>query len=153
MYKKLLLTAFAAAATAGSFAAPEITVSSNPALPTKNLIGTADFGKGVLGSWSVNSPKNRDLVTVDKTEGIGDKLSMKIAGDPARTPNAYHRLRAAATFKAGEPYYIRYYSKRVDSNPKNRGGCSLAFYPVKGGKYNYAPTPEHIAGDCDWAEY
>ena len=153
MNRKFLLTAALAAAAAGCFAAPEITVSSNIALPSKNLVDTADFSKGVLGSWVINSPQNRDLVVIDKTDGQGDKISMKIVGDPARSPNAYHRLSPAVPFKAGEPYYIRYSAKRSGSNPKLRSAASLAFPPTGGGKYKYAPTPEHIAGDCDWAEY
>ncbi len=153
MNKKLLFSSAIIAAAATGFSAPEITINSNPALPTKNLLSTSDFSQGVLGSWSINTPDNRALVSIDKTEGIGDKNSMKIAGDPARSPNAYHRLRPAVPFKAGEPYFVRYYSKRIGSNIKYRSGGALAFTPAAGGKYRYAPMPEHIAGDCGWAEY
>ena len=152
MNTKFLLGAAIIAAAASGFAAPEITIKSTPELPGKNLISTSDFSKGVLGSWSVNTPANRKFASIDKTEGVGDKMSMKLAGNVASSPNLYHRLRPAVPFKAGEPYYIRYYAKRVGSNPKYRSGGSLAF-TMNNGKYKYAQVPEHNAGDSDWAEY
>ena len=153
MLKKSVFAVAAMCTVASVYAAPEISVSSIPELPGKNLIGESTFARGVLGSWSMNNKSFSDLISVDKNSGWGDNTALKITGDPARSPNVYHRLRMQMPFKAGEPYYIRYYSKRSGAAPTMRNGGSLAFMPVGGGKYRYAQVPEHVAGDCDWAEY
>ena len=77
MNTKFLLGAAIIAAASSGFAAPEITIKSTPELPGKNLISTSDFSKGVLGTWSVNTPANRKFASIDKTEGVGDEGNLQ----------------------------------------------------------------------------
>ncbi|MBE6369859.1 MAG: hypothetical protein E7056_06865 [Lentisphaerae bacterium] len=146
MNKIVLSAALAAAAGSALYAAPEITISSTPALPTQNYILQSDFTDGKLTSWSANRAAP-ELVTADAAA-----TALKITGNPEKSPNAYHRLRNA--FKKGEPYYLKLRAKRSGSGEKAASGSlSLSFDPAAGGKPIYSRVPDMPKTDYNWAEF
>ncbi|MBE6381203.1 MAG: hypothetical protein E7047_09780 [Lentisphaerae bacterium] len=132
-------------ASAAAYGEVEISVNSTPALPSSNFILQSDFADANLKSWIVNKAAP-GLVSV------GDGV-LKLTGNPAESPNVYHRLRLQDGFKKGEPYYISFRAKRSGGIRNVSGGTSLCFDPSNGGKPVYSQTPEQPKYDYDWTAF
>lgn len=146
--QKAFIAAFAAMLVSAASAAPEITVSADPALPTANLVKNGSFEDVKPFPWKFNGGSS-ELTGEDAFAG---KQALRIPGDKSKRPNAAQSF-TARNIKAGDPVYLRFAAKKTDADiDKNPASIAWQFYYADKTRA-YMPTVTFPREDYDWTVY
>ncbi len=136
----------------GAVAAPEITITSTPALPLENKLRNASFEEEKLMFW-VPIPKDDNGIVIDKENAASGGQSLKIPGVAGKNINAYQSIKWETPVKAGEPIYVRVSAKKTDPDiDKKPAGLACQLYFADGNR-SYIRMPLLPKEDYGWATF
>ena len=145
---KFFMAALTAMLVSSASAAPEITISADPALPTANLVKNGSFEEVKPTSWKFNGGIS-ELITEGAFAG---KQAVKIPGAKDKSPNVSQSFNASH-IKAGDPVYIRLAAKKADGDiDKKPASIAWQFYYADKTRA-YMPTMTFPREDYDWAVF
>ena len=143
---KIFAAALTAMLVSSTFAAPEINISADPALPTANLVKNGSFEDTKAAPWKFNG----GLSELTSEGAFAGKQAVRIPGAKDKRPNVAQSFKTP-NIKAGDPVYLRLAAKKADADiEKNPASIAWQFYYTDKTRI-YMPTVALPREDCDWA--
>ncbi len=152
MFKSLLSAGAAFAVCTVLSAAPEITISSDPALPRENRLVNADFEASRLLRW-IPFPARDHGIATDASSAAQGTQSLKMPGSPEQRFNVYQRIQWTTPLTAGEPYCVRLAAKKEGAKINVKPASLACQFAFTDGKTQYVQMPALPQEDYDWAVF